>query len=209
MHELGHVLAHGRGPHQQGDSTARCRGTQKIEADSAALIVATRLGMDTSGYSWPYVASWAGSDQRAHPQETIRATGTRIATAANTIAAHLDIAVFGRLTQPTADVPAATRFDAKPTRARAPGPPEPEISRVLLDAERFYRGHLDRSWVPSYLAARGFGQVTVRQWRIGYAPAGWTALTNHLRGLGHDDAVIEASGLARQLLQRNSDRSLP
>ena len=198
IHELGHVLAHGNRPHQQGDSTARCRGTQKIEADSAAFIVATRLGMDTSGYSWPYVASWAGSDQRAHPQETIRATGTRIATAANTIAAHLDIAVFGKPTQPTADVPAATRLDAEPTRALAPGPPEFEISRVLLDAERFYRDHLDRSWVPGYLAARGFGQTTMRQWRIGYAPAGWTVLTSHLRGLGHDDAVIEASGLARR-----------
>jgi DNA primase len=198
IHELGHVLAHGHRPHQQGDTTAACRGTQKIEADSAAFIVATHLGMDTSGYSWPYVASWAGSDQRARPQETIRATGTRIATAANTITAHLDVALFGRPAQPSVDVPAAARSDPEPTSAPAPGPPEPEISRVLLDAERFYRGHLDRSWVPGYLAARGFGQATMSQWRIGYAPAGWTTLTDHLRGLGHDDAVIEASGLARR-----------
>jgi DNA primase len=198
IHELGHVLAHGHRPHQQGDTTAACRGTQKIEADSAAFIVATHLGMDTSGYSWPYVASWAGSDQRARPQETIRATGTRIATAANTITAHLDVALFGRPAQPSVDVPAAARSDPEPTSAPAPGPPEPEISRVLLDAERFYRGHLDRSWVPGYLAARGFGQATMSQWRIGYAPPGWTTLTDHLRGLGHDDAVIEASGLARQ-----------
>ena len=198
IHELGHVLAHGRRPHQQGDSTGGCHGTQKIEADSAAFIVATRLGMDTSGYSWPYVASWAGSDQRARPQEAIRATGTRIVSAANAIAAHLDVAVFGKPTQPAADVPAATRLDPEPTRTLAPGPPEPEISRVLLDAERFYYGRLARSWVPGYLAARGFGQATMKRWRIGYAPAGWTALTNHLRGLGHDDAVIEASGLARR-----------
>jgi DNA primase len=198
IHELGHVLAHDHRPHQQGDTTAACRGTQKIEADSAAFIVATHLGMDTSGYSWPYVASWAGSDQRARPQETIRATGTRIATAANTITAHLDIALFGRPAQPSVDVPAAARSDPEPTTAPAPGPPEPEISRVLLDAERFYRGHLDRSWVPGYLAARGFGQATMSQWRIGYAPPGWTTLTDHLRGLGHDDTVIEAAGLARQ-----------
>jgi DNA primase len=197
IHELGHVLAHGSRPHQHGDSTAGCRGTQKIEADSAAFIV-TRLGMNTSGYSWPYVTSWAGSDQRARPQETIRATGTRIVAAANTIAAHLDVAVFGRPTQPTADVPVATRLDSEPTRAPAPGSPEPEISRVLLDAEHFYRDHLDHSWVPGYLARRGFGQATMRQWRIGYAPAGWTALLDHLRGLGHDDAVIEASGLSRR-----------
>jgi DNA primase len=144
------------------------------------------------------VASWAGSDQRARPQETIRATGTRIVSAANTITAHLDVAVFARPTQPAADVPAATRLDPEPARTPAPDPPKPEISRVLLDAERFYRGHLDRSWVPGYLAARGLGQATMRQWRIGYAPAGWTELTSHLRGLDHEDAVIEASGLARR-----------
>lgn len=60
IHELGHVLVRDRRAHLPGDSTAGCRGTQKIEADSVAFIVATRLGMDTSAYSWPYVASWAG-----------------------------------------------------------------------------------------------------------------------------------------------------
>jgi DNA primase len=77
-HELGHILVHDRRAHLPGDSTAGCRGIQKIEADSIAFIVATRLGMDTAGYPWPYVASWAGSDPRARPQETVRATGTRI-----------------------------------------------------------------------------------------------------------------------------------
>jgi DNA primase len=196
-HELGHVLAHGDRADQR-DTTGGCRGVQKIEADSVAFIVATRLGMDTSGYLWPYVASWAGSDQRARPQEAIRITGSRIAAAAATIATHLDIAVFATPTASAADVPAASRVDAETTKAPDSEPPEPEISRVLLDAERFYRGRLDDSWVPGYLAARGFGKATTRQWRIGYAPGGWTALTSHLRGLSHDDAAIEASGLARR-----------
>ncbi|MGO9159123.1 MAG: hypothetical protein ACLP7J_00175 [Streptosporangiaceae bacterium] len=33
---------------------------------------------------------------------------------------------------------------------------------------------------------------------MGYAPGGWTALLSHLRGLGYDDTVIEAAGLARR-----------
>jgi len=69
---------------------------------------------------------------------------------------------------------------------------------VLLDAERFYVGHLKRSWVPGYLAARGLHPALAAQWHIGYAPAGWTALISHLRNLGHDDALIEAAGLARR-----------
>jgi DNA primase len=198
IHELGHILVHGRSPHQQGDSTAGCRGIQKIEADSVAFIVATRLGMDTSCYSWPYVASWAGRDQRARPQETIRATGSRIATAAAAIAAHLDTTLFGTPAQPAVRIPDATRVNAAPASAPDPDSSEPEISRILLDAERFYCDHLSHSWVPGYLAARCFGPATVEQWRIGYASAGWTALTSHLRRLGHDDAVIEASGLARR-----------
>jgi DNA primase len=70
--------------------------------------------------------------------------------------------------------------------------------RVLLDAERFYLGHLNCSWVPGYLESRAFGQAAAAQWRIGYAPAGWTALMSHLRSAGHDDAAIEAAGLARR-----------
>jgi DNA primase len=38
----------------------------------------------------------------------------------------------------------------------------------------------------------------MEQWRVGFAPGGWTALIGHLRGLGHDDAAIEAAGLARR-----------
>lgn len=69
---------------------------------------------------------------------------------------------------------------------------------MLADAERFYRAHLSDSWVPGYLAERGLDPATVQQWRIGYAPAGWTTLTSHLRRMGYSDAAIEAAGLARR-----------
>ena len=62
---------------------------------------------------------------------------------------------------------------------------------------QFYDGQLARSWVPAYLAERGIGNATLRHWHIGYAPGGWTALTGHLRALGHDDDAIQAAGLAR------------
>lgn len=222
LHELGHVLAHDGLTFVPGTSTARCRGVRKVEADSIAFTVATRLGMDTSAYSWPYVASWAGSDPRARPEETIRATGQRATVAATVIAAHLDVTLFatpsleaapasalteeaarGNEAAPkpaaTAHIPVATtRQAAEITRAAAPHWPAADLGRVLLDAERFYIGHLRHSWVPGYLAARGLNPVAVAQWHIGYAPAGWTALISHLRNLGHDDTVIEAAGLARR-----------
>ncbi len=94
LHELGHVLAHDGLSLVTGTSTAGCRGVRKVEADSVAFTVATRLGVDTSAYSWPYVASWAGRDPRARPEETIRASGERVTVAVGTIAAHLDVILF-------------------------------------------------------------------------------------------------------------------
>src|SRR6266516_4629099 len=71
-------------------------------------------------------------------------------------------------------------------------------ARVLWDAEHFYAARLDDSWVPSYLRERGFDATVATEWRIGYAPSGWTTLTDHLLGLGHHRADIEAAGLTRR-----------
>lgn len=53
-HETAHSLLHGPG----------CPGTRndhEIEAESVTYIVCRRLGIDTSGKSFAYIASWAGS----------------------------------------------------------------------------------------------------------------------------------------------------
>jgi DNA primase len=215
VHELGHVLMHDTTAHPPRATTAECRGVQKVEADSVAFIVVDRLGLDTSGRSWPYMASWAGSDPRAQPEGAIRAAGERIAGAAATVAAHLDVALFATSSAQAAVVPVqqvvpAARAEAERERAAAParpfeiaeapstGPSSGTVSRILADAEAFYLNQVKRSWVPGYLTTRGFGTEIMTQWRIGYAPAGWTALTDHLRSLGHDDTAIQAAGLTRQ-----------
>ncbi|MGP4026675.1 toprim domain-containing protein [Actinomadura sp. 3N407] len=69
---------------------------------------------------------------------------------------------------------------------------------IMPDAHRFFRARLAESWVPRYLAGRGFPAGVQRRWRIGYAPDGARALTGHLRTLGHGDDEIVASGLARR-----------
>jgi DNA primase len=63
---------------------------------------------------------------------------------------------------------------------------------------RFYRSLLPGSWVPGYLARRGFGAAIQQHWQAGYAPAEWDALTRHLRAGGYPDTLIEAAGLARR-----------
>lgn len=48
----------------------------------------------------------------------------------------------------------------------------------------------------AYLESRGLGRETVERLGLGYAPAGWDNLRNHLRGRGYKDEEIIRSGLA-------------
>jgi DNA primase len=51
--------------------------------------------------------------------------------------------------------------------------------------------------VPAYLRSRGLSDEVMGEWHIGYAPRGWTTLTDYLRSRGHGDEAIQAAGLAR------------
>lgn len=199
LHELGHVLLHGTTGHPQDASTTGCRGIRKLEADSVAFVVITRLGMDAGVRSWPFISSWAGSDPRARPEATALATATRVAGAARTIIDHLDVALFGRAPdRPQRLSPSAGVHLRTETVAPVSALPAGQIGRVLADAEQFYLICRDRSWVPRYLAGRGVTPETIQLWRIGYAPAKWTALIDHLHAQGHSHELIQAAGLARR-----------
>jgi hypothetical protein len=52
IHELGHALLHGEGP-------VASREVAEVEVESVAFIVCDALGLDSGGYSFPYVTRWA------------------------------------------------------------------------------------------------------------------------------------------------------
>jgi DNA primase len=218
-HQLGHVLLHGSGTYPPGAATSggACLGIRKAEADAVAYIISTRHGITITGHpGWPQ--TWAGTDPRAQPGTVILAAGERITAAAAQITRHLDRALHGqhasqlspvqadtatlaprpRRHQPAAVVPAVRRVAPEQQAAAPSRPPSPGVLRVLADAGRFYVSQLPGSWAPDYLRSRGISQATITEWQIGYAPAGWTTLTDHLRDLGHADHDIEAAGLARR-----------
>ncbi|MGE5287207.1 MAG: toprim domain-containing protein [Micromonosporaceae bacterium] len=72
------------------------------------------------------------------------------------------------------------------------------LARVNRAAAWFFRCRLRGSWVPAYLAGRGFGPAVQDRWQAGYAPRGWDVLTRHLRALGYPAPVIQAAGLAHR-----------
>ncbi len=58
-HELGHLEC---GHVKDLPTYLTCRGRCEVEAESVAYVVAAAHGLDASGYSFAYVAGWAGPD---------------------------------------------------------------------------------------------------------------------------------------------------
>ena len=134
-------------------------------------------------------------------------------------------------------VPVEVELAAAAAARGLAGPPEPSdaaIERMVtraIDAEQspvsperiaelneaaacFYQEAFTDSWGRDYLLDR-FGVDLHRHplYRPGQAPAGWTRLTDHLRGRGASDAELLAAGLAvtartGRLIDRFRDRVL-
>jgi len=209
-HQLGHVLLHNAIAHSPGTTTSGCQGVRKAEADSVAFIICARHGVPVE-HTFSSPQTWAGSDPRAQPAAAILAVGQRITMAATAISRVLDrhLSGTGFTVVGDAETSALTSQDEDKdhrvaARNTAPAAipaslpePDPRIADVLLDAEKFYTGQLASNWAPAYLRERGLTDTVMGEWHIGYAPRRWTALTDYLRGRGHQDDAIQAAGLAR------------
>ena len=95
-HELGHVLLHG----PDADEARQHRGIGEVEAESVALMVGAAHGMDTSGYTIPYVSTWAARVDGKEPVEVVKGTGERVRKTALTILDQLDTAQVADGTPP-------------------------------------------------------------------------------------------------------------
>ncbi|WP_373270378.1 ArdC-like ssDNA-binding domain-containing protein [Brevibacterium aurantiacum] len=112
-HELGHVLLH-----NPDDEDARHhRGIGEVEAESVALMVGAAHGLDTSGYTIPYVSTWAARVDGKEPVEVVKATGERVRKAALGILDQLDTVMVADGTPPGLDRDAPQQ--EKPQRAPA------------------------------------------------------------------------------------------
>jgi DNA primase len=87
----------------------------------------------------------------------------------------------------------------------------PALLDAINEAEAFYTSQVDDSWVAQMMQDRSISPDT---WHghVGYAPAGWTGLTDHLRGKGFSDQELLAAGLSTEgkfgLIDRFRDRAM-
>lgn len=77
-HELGHVLLHAPGSRPAGLT----REQAEVEAESVAYVVTSAHGLDSSTYTVPYVAGWAGTDPAlvARSAERVLSTAKTVLT---------------------------------------------------------------------------------------------------------------------------------
>ncbi len=81
-HELGHIEC---GHVADLPTYTTCRGRCEVEAESVAYIVTAAAGMDPAGYTFAYVAHWAGGDLA-----TVRQAAETVTKAARSILRQLD-----------------------------------------------------------------------------------------------------------------------
>ena len=78
IHEISHATMHDADP----DDPARPdRRTREVQAESVAYVVCQHYGLDTSDYSFGYVAGWSSGKELAELKgslETIRSTATKL-----------------------------------------------------------------------------------------------------------------------------------
>ncbi|MCK9539466.1 CHC2 zinc finger domain-containing protein [Dokdonella sp.] len=78
----------------------------------------------------------------------------------------------------------------------APREDASELYEVLQAATDFYRRQLARSpAAQTYFNERGLDESALARFRLGYAPAGWDALKNHLGTGAQRIALLEKAGL--------------
>ncbi len=87
-HELGHALLHDP---EVPATKELSRGLKELEAESTAYVICTALGMDTSDYSFGYVAVWAGGAPEAI--QSIKESTSRIHNAAVAVLRNFELEV--------------------------------------------------------------------------------------------------------------------
>ena len=192
VHELAHIRLH----EPTSGGRPNCRGIVEVEAESVAYMVCAALGIDSAGYSLPYVASWSGGDL-----DKVAATANRVIGSARSIITQLEQERhLGREPNPS---PGSPRLETRDRALREPVRNQEEarhseLQEVLEAAAAVYRRYLrSRSGARArdYLRNRGIDDAAMDRWQLGYAPDSWQWLTEKLLREGFGEELLVAAGV--------------
>ncbi|RKS80627.1 DNA primase catalytic core [Motilibacter peucedani] len=221
-HVLLHDPRHGAGSEHGEPGRAHGRPEQEVEAESVAYLVAAAHGLPTEDYTFAYVAGWAAGRDATDPEQVVRDTARRVLSAATTVLAvtqpeqaeTLDsdlvehVAASTTATVDLREWAEATRAALHEQPAAGPtslssgyGTDRAVLLTIHAHAEVFYMERMlhelqqPTSAVADHVHARGLPAEVLAGYGVGYAPATWTSLTDHLRQLGYSDEQLLDSGL--------------
>ncbi len=204
VHELAHIRLH----EPTSEGRPNCRGVVEVEAESVAYMVCAALGIDSTGYSLPYVAAWSGGDL-----DKVAATANRVIGCARTVLSQLE--PEQRLDRDPSPSRGPSRVDVRDRATREPVLNREDIRRsqvqeVVEAATAIYYRYLrslSGARARDYLQGRGIGDTAMDRWQLGYAPASWQWLTRELlrEGFG-EELLLDAGVVGRSRTGRLYDR---
>ena len=100
VHEIAHAQCHNVAP-DSPDYVPLDRATREVEAESIAFIVCQHYGLDTSEYSFPYIAGWAGDKELNVLHSSLDRIRTQAVSNIEFLEAHLEQALAAEQTQDT------------------------------------------------------------------------------------------------------------
>lgn len=83
VHEVAHSMLHDKEVNQSMDIPVKDRNTKEVEAESVAFTVCQHFGIDTSDYSFGYIAGWSSGRNMKELEsslDTIRKTASELIT---------------------------------------------------------------------------------------------------------------------------------
>ena len=83
VHEVAHSMLHNKELNKDMDTPVKDRNTKEVEAESIAYTVCQHFGIDTSDYSFGYIAGWSSGKEMTELKaslDTIRRTASELIT---------------------------------------------------------------------------------------------------------------------------------
>ena len=125
IHETAHSILH------SGTNNLKDSATMETEAESIAFIVCCHLGLDTSSYSFPYLATWSSSKELPELKSSL----STIQKTAHGLIENLDQAILKRIREHSIEEPEISRDTNNPDISLEIADREPEIP-ALPDTHR-------------------------------------------------------------------------
>ena len=125
IHETAHSILHSK------TNNLKDSATMETEAESIAFIVCCHLGLDTSSYSFPYLATWSSNKELPELKSSL----STIQKTAHSLIEKLDQAILKHIREHSIEGPEISRDTGNPDISLEIADREPEIP-ALPDTHR-------------------------------------------------------------------------